>query len=102
MRHEGTFFHLEDYAAWFQTLYCMPGITRDIHPKATFGRTEFDALCDLSEVVVNVQTYFATQHDKRLVFRDMVMDGNYGTYFPRIEEAVALLVEALMKVVIHA
>lgn len=58
-------------------------------------------ILQFSFIVVGGDFHFALQDDKGFVFRWMSVDGYLRARFNGIEHAMALLVKALVKVIIH-
>ena len=100
MLHEGTLLYLEDDTPRFQTLHIVPRILRDIHPDVTVRMTEDDTFRHLTLVVVDVHTYLATQQDKRLVLRHVMMDRHLRPWLQGIEKPMAFVLQTTMEVVV--
>lgn len=101
MLHIRPFLALEDDGVRFQGFHGVPDILSYVHAVAAFRWVEDNVLNDGAVIVVGDDTYPATQHNKRLLFLRMAMNGDVGTRFHGIQKTVALLIQTLMKVQIH-
>ena len=89
MRHKRTFFDLKDCGTLY-TLESMPYVLRDVNTVASIFMTEDDALTDGTVIIKRRDLYLASQYDKSLVFRKMMMDRNNRARFQCIQKAMAL------------
>lgn len=100
MRHEGTFFALEQHGG-LQAVDRVPHILGDVHPETAVLVAEHHALDHGTAVVVGRHRHPSPQHDERLVLRGMVMHRHHRPRLHRIQEPVALLIQALVEIEIH-
>ena len=101
MWHVWPFLALEDDGTRLQGFHGVPDILSYVHAVAAFRWVEDHVFDDGAVVVVGDDTYPATQHNKRLLFLRMAMNGDVGTRLHGIQKTVALLIQTLMKVQIH-
>jgi len=101
MLYKRAFLAFEDDGARLQGFYGVPDILSYVHAVAAFRWVEDNVLDDSAVVVVGDDTYPATQHNNRLLFLRMAMNGDVGTRFHGIQKTVAFLIQTLMKVQIH-
>ena len=99
---EGALFHFENYAARFQALKVVPCVAGDINAYAALFPVEDDAFYDFAVVVIGIYAYTTLQQDEGFVLGHMVVYGYLCTHLQCVQKAVALVVEALVKIVVHA
>ena len=99
MFNEGTGLALHQ-DAWLQTLQSMPDVFGNIHTIAATLLTDNTRFHNLSLVIVGCHANLSFQYDKGLVLVGMVMHWDKSARLQRIEESVALVIEALMEVIV--
>ena len=80
----------------------MPDILGYIHTIAAVFLTKDNAFSNRAVIVIGCHSYPTTQYHKSLILVGMVMDGDFGAWFQRIEHTMAHVIKRLMKVVVLA
>lgn len=80
----------------------MPNVLWDIHTMAAIILTKNNSFSNCAIIAIGSHTYLATQYHKGLILVGMVMDGDFGAWFQRIEHTMAQIIKRLMKVVVLA
>lgn len=80
----------------------MPDVLGDVDPIAAVFEAQNHCFGNCAVIVVCGNTYLTPQYHKGLILVGMVMDGDFGAWFQRIEHTMAQIIKRLMKVVVLA
>lgn len=101
MLYEGTFFDLKDTTPRFKALQRVPRVLRDVHTISAFLLAKHDALHHLPLIIIRQHPHLTFQQDKGLILGHMMMDRHDSPRLQRIQKAMALILKALVKVIVH-
>ncbi len=100
MLDKGALLALQQHAG-LQAFNAVPHVLGNVGPVHPVFMTQDAGLQDFALVVVGGHPHLALQDDKGLVLGGVVVHGNLGAWLQRVEEAVALVIKALVKVMVH-
>ena len=80
----------------------MPHILRDVNPIVATLLTQHHIFYDRAIIIVSSHSNLASQDNERLFLRRVPMDGDLSPWLHSIQKTVALILQRLMKVIVHA
>ena len=80
----------------------MPHILRDVNPIVATLLTQHHIFYDRTIIIVSSHSNLASQDNERLILRWLPMDGYHSPWLHRIQKPMALILQRLMEVLVHA
>ena len=80
----------------------MPHILRDVNPIVTTLLTQHHIFYDRAIIIVSSYSNLASQDNERLILLWVPMDGYHRPWLHRIQHPMALILQRLMVVIVHA
>ena len=86
---------------WLQALHSVPCVLGDIYPMIAIFPTNDAGLYHFAVIIVDGHPDLAFQDDEGLILGRMMMHRNLCAWLQSIEETMALVGKALVKIVVH-
>lgn len=79
----------------------MPHIFRDVNAIIATLLTQHHIFYDRAIIIVSSHSDLTSQDNERLILRWVPMDGNHSPWLHRIQHPMALILQRLVKVIVH-